>query len=59
MTSQVPRFCPRERTGFFFVHFRRLSRCAPAYPLVNVVVLKNGKLSRGDELAKIFAKYIN
>ena len=27
--------------------------------LVNVVVLKNGKLSRGDELAKIFAKYIN
>lgn len=27
--------------------------------LVNVVVLKNGKLSRGDELAKVFEKYIN
>jgi len=27
--------------------------------LVTVVVLKNGKLSKGDELAKVFAKYIN
>lgn len=26
---------------------------------VTIVVLKNGKLSRGDELAKIFAQYIS
>lgn len=29
-----------------------------AQGVVTVVVLKEGKLSRGDELAKIFAKYI-
>ena len=27
--------------------------------VVTVVVLKDGKLTRGDELAKIFAKYIS
>lgn len=30
-----------------------------AEAIVTVVVLKDGKLSRGDELAKIFDKYIN
>ena len=29
-----------------------------AQGIVTVVILKNGKLSRGDELATVFAKYI-
>lgn len=51
-----------ERKGPRFIFHQDIMR--PGGDLVCqghviVVVLKNGKLSRGDELANIFAKYIN
>lgn len=62
------------RGGEHFVSCLRLERKGPRFifhqdivktngdiaaeGVVTVVVLKNGKLSRGDELAKLFAKYL-
>ena len=51
-----------ERKGPRFVFHQDIMRPGGdlvCQALVNVVVLKNGKLSRGDELAKVFEKYIN
>ncbi len=50
-----------ERKGPRFVFHQDIMRPGGdlvCQALVNVVVLKNGKLSRGDELAKVFEKYI-
>lgn len=51
-----------ERKGARFIFHQDILKkggdvCAKA--LVTVVVLKNGKLSRGDELAKVFSRYIS
>lgn len=51
-----------ERKGPRFIFHQDIMRPGGelvCQALVNVVVLKNGKLSRGDELAKVFEKYIN
>ncbi|MDO4335774.1 MAG: acyl-CoA thioesterase [Bacteroidales bacterium] len=51
-----------ERKGPRFVFHQDIMRPGGdlvCQALVNVVVLKNGKLTRGDELAKVFEKYIN
>lgn len=50
-----------ERKGPRFVFHQDIMRPGGdlvCQALVNVVVLKNGKLSRGDDLAKVFEKYI-
>lgn len=51
-----------ERRGPRFIFHQDILKsngevCAEA--MVTVVVLKNGRLSRGDELAAIFSRYIN
>ncbi|MDE7403301.1 MAG: acyl-CoA thioesterase [Muribaculaceae bacterium] len=51
-----------ERRGARFIFHQDIIRsngelCAEAD--ITIVVLKDGKLSRGDELAKIFRKYIS
>lgn len=51
-----------ERKGPRFIFHQDIMRPGGdlvCQALVSVVVLKNGKLSRGDELAKVFEKYIN
>ena len=50
-----------ERKGPRFIFHQDIIRsdgemCAEG--VVTVVVLKDGKLSRGDELAKVFGRYI-
>lgn len=50
-----------ERKGPRFIFYQDIMRsdgeiCAEG--VVTVVVLKNGKLSRGDELAAVFGRYI-
>ena len=50
-----------ERRGARFIFHQDILKCngeISAQGVVTVVVLKNGKLSRGDELARIFQKYI-
>ncbi|MDE6577780.1 MAG: acyl-CoA thioesterase [Muribaculaceae bacterium] len=51
-----------ERKGARFIFHQDILKSTgeiAAEGVVTVVVLKDGKLSRGDELAKVFAKYIN
>lgn len=51
-----------ERKGVRFIFHQDILRTSGeiiAEGIVTVVVLKDGKLSRGDELAKVFAKYIS
>ena len=51
-----------ERKGPRFIFHQDIMRPGGdlvCQAIVNVVVLKNGKLSRGDELAKVFEKYMN
>ena len=51
-----------ERRGPRFVFHQDILKSngeISAQGIVTVVVLKNGKLSRGDELARIFQKYIH
>ena len=51
-----------ERRGPRFVFHQDILKSngeISAQGIVTVVVLKNGKLSRGDELARIFHKYIH
>ncbi|MBD5310042.1 MAG: acyl-CoA thioesterase [Bacteroides sp.] len=51
-----------ERKGARFVFHQDILKSSGevmAEGVVTVVVLKDGKLTRGDELAKIFAKYIS
>lgn len=51
-----------ERKGARFIFHQDILKSTgevAAEGVVTVVVLKDGKLSRGDELAKIFAKYMN
>ncbi|MDE6753433.1 MAG: acyl-CoA thioesterase [Muribaculaceae bacterium] len=51
-----------ERKGPRFIFHQDILKSTgeiAAEGVVTVVVLKDGKLSRGDELAKVFAKYIN
>ena len=50
-----------ERRGARFIFHQDILKSngeISAQGVVTVVVLKNGKLSRGDELARIFQKYI-
>lgn len=50
-----------ERKGPRFIFHQDIMRPGGdlvCQALVSVVVLKNGKLSRGDDLAKVFEKYI-
>ena len=50
-----------ERKGARFIFHQDILKPdgeTVAEAVVTVVVLKNGKLSRGDELAKVFEKYI-
>ena len=51
-----------DRKGARFVFHQDILKSSGevmAEGVVTVVVLKDGKLTRGDELAKIFAKYIS
>lgn len=50
-----------ERKGPRFIFHQDIIKCngeVCAEGIVTVVVLKNGKLSRGDELAAVFSRYI-
>ncbi len=50
-----------ERKGARFIFHQDILKSngeVAAEGVVTVVVLKDGKLSRGDELARIFAKYL-
>ena len=54
-------YMEHERKGPRFIFHQDIIRsdgemCAEG--VVTVVVLKDGKLSRGDELAKVFGRYI-
>ncbi|MDE6444167.1 MAG: acyl-CoA thioesterase [Muribaculaceae bacterium] len=51
-----------ERKGARFIFHQDIIKSTGevmAEGIVTVVVLKDGKLSRGDELAKVFARYIS
>ncbi|MDE5875410.1 MAG: acyl-CoA thioesterase [Muribaculaceae bacterium] len=51
-----------ERKGARFIFHQDILKSTgevAAEAIVTVVVLKDGKLSRGDELAKLFGRYIN